>query len=92
MPVYEFSCGKCGERFEELVGPHVGRKVEEVRCPACGAANLERLISSTYAPLHRRMTANQKRRSEAARDTGGGGARQRFKQQRAAERRASRKG
>ena len=92
MAVYEFSCGKCGERFEELVGPHVGTRVEDVSCPACGAADVERLMSSTYAPIHRRMSANQKRRSEAARDTSGGGAKQRFKQQRAAERRGSRRG
>jgi len=91
MPIYEFSCGKCGERFEELVGPHVGKKAEEVRCPACGAKDVQRLISSSYAPIRRRMSANQKRRSEAARDTSGGGAMQRFKQQRATERRASRK-
>jgi putative FmdB family regulatory protein len=92
MAVYEFSCGKCGERFEELVGPHVGKKVEEVRCPACGAADVERLMSSSYGPIHRQMTANEKRRSEAARDTSGGGAIQRFKKQRAAEKRGSRKG
>jgi putative FmdB family regulatory protein len=92
MPVYEFSCRKCDERFEELVGPHVGKKVEEVRCPACGAENVERLTSSSYAPIHRQMSDNQKRRSEAARDTSGGGAKQRFKRQRAAERRATRKG
>ena len=92
MPVYEFSCGECGEQIEELVGPHVGTNVADVRCPACGAAGVERLMSSSYAPIHRRMSANQKRRSEAARDTGGGGAMQRFKQQRAAEKRSSRKG
>ena len=89
MPVYEFSCGSCGERFEELVGPHVGTREEDVRCPACGADGPERLLSSSYAPIHQRMSAGQKRRSEAARDTSGGGAMQRFKQQRAAEKRAS---
>jgi putative FmdB family regulatory protein len=92
MPVYEFSCGSCGERFEELVGPHVGKREQDVRCPACDGVQVERLPTSSYAPIHRRMTANQKRRSEAARDTSGGGARQRFKQQRAAEKRASRRG
>lgn len=89
MPVYEFSCGQCGERFEELVGPHVGKEADEVSCPACGGAEVERLLSSSYAPIHNRMTAGQKRRSEAARDVGGGGAMRRFKRQRAAERRAS---
>ena len=92
MPIYEFSCGSCGEQFEELVGSHVGKGEEEVRCPACGAEEVKRLISSSYAPIHRQMTANEKRRSEAARDTSGGGAIQRFKKQRAAEKRGSRKG
>jgi putative FmdB family regulatory protein len=92
MPVYEFSCEKCGERFEELVGPHVGKREQDVRCPACEAKQVRREVSSSYAPIHRRMSAGQKRRSEAARDVSGGGARQRFKQQRAAERRSSRRG
>ena len=92
MPVYEFECGSCRERFEELVGPHVGTREEDVRCASCGAEDVKRLLSSTYAPVHRRMTDGQKRRSESARDTGGGGAMNRFKQQRAAEKRASGKG
>ena len=89
MPVYEFSCAKCGQRFEELVGPHVGKEAEDVACPACGAGKVERLLSTSYAPIHNRMTAGQTRRSDAARDVGGGGAMRRFKRQRAAERRAS---
>jgi putative FmdB family regulatory protein len=89
MPVYEFSCDSCGQRFEELVGPHVGKEAEDVACPACGEREVRRLLSSSYAPIHNRMTAGQKRRSEAARDVGGGGAMSRFKRQRAAERRAS---
>jgi putative FmdB family regulatory protein len=89
MPIYEFRCDQCGQRFEELVGSHVGLKAEEVRCPACGRNRVERLISSSYAPIHRRLTANQKRRSEAARGTDRGGARERFAEQRARERRAS---
>lgn len=92
MPIYEFSCGECAERFEELVGPHVGKTVEQVSCPACGSNRIERRTSSSYAPIHRRMTAKQKRRSEAARGIDRGGAKQRFKQRRAHERRPSRRG
>lgn len=90
MPMYEFACGSCGERFEELVGPHVGKTIGQVGCPECGAADVKRLMPSSYAPTHRQLTANQKRRSEAARGTDRGGAKQRFKQQRAAERRGPR--
>ncbi len=91
MPVYEFACGECGEHFEELVGSHVGLTVEQVRCPACKSGRIERLISGSYAPIHRQMTDAQKRRAEAKRGTDRGGAKERFKQQRAAERARSAK-
>ena len=85
--MYEFSCGSCGHRFEELVGPHVGRKAEGVRCPECGAAEPTRLLS-THAPAPRGLTANQRRRLEDKRGVDRGGAKERFRKQRAAERRA----
>lgn len=44
MPMYEFRCRDCGERFEEL------RSVNEpdagVECPQCGGGRVERLLSS----------------------------------------------
>jgi putative FmdB family regulatory protein len=86
MPIYEFACEACGERFEELVGAQVGLTVEQVRCPACNSDRLERLISGSYAPIHRQMTDAQRRRAEAKRGTDRGGAKERFKRQRAAER------
>lgn len=92
VPIYEFECRSCGCRFEELVGSHVGREAADVRCPECGSAEAERLISKSYAPIHRQMTPNQKRRLEEKRGTERGGAKERFKRQRAAERRARRGG
>ena len=89
MPIYEFECPSCGHRFEELVGSHVGRETDEVACPSCGAAKVERLLSTSYAPIHRQMTPAQRRRLEQKRGTDRGGAKERFKQQRAAERRAA---
>ena len=86
MPVYEFQCGSCGHRFEELVGSHVGTEVEDVSCPECGSSEVERLLSNSYTPIHRQMTPNQRRRLEQARGTDRGGAKDRFKRQRAAER------
>lgn len=45
MPVFEFRCRACGQRFEDLLS---WREVEEgkVRCPRCGSERVERLLSS----------------------------------------------
>jgi putative FmdB family regulatory protein len=92
VPIYEFECNSCGHRFEELVGSHVGLEVEDVRCPECAEGDVERLVSSTYAPIQRQLTPGQKRRLEGRRGIDRGGAKERFKRQRAAERRAPRGG
>jgi putative FmdB family regulatory protein len=92
VPVYEFVCRKCSHRFEELVGSHIGVDEAAVVCPECRAEGPERLVSS-YAPLQHRMTAGQKRRLEDKRGTDRGGAKERFRKQRAAERaRSGRRG
>jgi putative FmdB family regulatory protein len=91
VPIYEFVCESCGHRFEELVGSHVGVEASDVACPECSSAEVERLLSTSYAPLHRQMTPNQKRRMEDKRGTDRGGAKERFKRQRAAERSAARR-
>jgi putative FmdB family regulatory protein len=88
VPIYEFLCVKCGHHFEELVGPHVDTKVGDVTCPECGAEKPNRLAPSSVA-TGRGLTPGQKRRLEADRDIQGGGAKRRFKQQRAAEKRAA---
>jgi putative FmdB family regulatory protein len=91
VPIYDFECRSCGCRFEELVGSHVGRESDDVRCPECGS-EVERLLSSGYASIHRQMTPNQKRSLEDKRGIDRGGAKERFKRQRAAEKRAGRGG
>jgi putative FmdB family regulatory protein len=91
VPIYEFACESCGHRFEELVGSHVGRQTSDVGCPECGSAEVERLISISYTPLHRQMTPNQRRRLEDKRGTDRGGAKERFTRQRGAERSAARR-
>lgn len=41
MPLYEYDCLKCHQRFEVLVrGPQV------IACPACGHDGVERAISA----------------------------------------------
>jgi putative FmdB family regulatory protein len=87
VPIYEFECRSCRHRFEELVGSQVGVQPAEVRCPECGAPEPERVLSS-QAPVSRRLTPNQKRRLEDERGIDRGGAKERFRKQRAAERRA----
>jgi putative FmdB family regulatory protein len=47
VPIYEFVCESCGHRFEELVGSHVGREAEDVACPECGSAKVERQLSTS---------------------------------------------
>jgi putative FmdB family regulatory protein len=89
VPIYEFACRSCDHSFEELVGSHVGLETADVVCPECGSAKVERQVSTSYAPLHRQMTPNQRRRLEDKRGTNRDGAKERFKQQRAAEKRAA---
>jgi putative FmdB family regulatory protein len=43
MPIYEYLCGKCGQRFEALV-----RRGVTPPCERCGAADPERLLSLPY--------------------------------------------
>ena len=69
MPVYEFECEECGERFEELVGS----EVSSVPCPGCGSAHIRRLLSPV-SPAGRqprgagvRADESRRREREAAR-------------------------
>jgi len=45
MPIYEFECEACGERFEELVAS--GRSAA---CPSCASERTRRLLSSVAPP------------------------------------------
>lgn len=44
MPMYEFHCRDCDERFEELRSVH--DPDEGVECPQCGGSRVERLLSA----------------------------------------------
>jgi len=41
MPIYEFQCKDCSDRFETLV-----RGSETPACPKCSSENLQKLISA----------------------------------------------
>ena len=61
MPIYEFRCGSCGERFEALVD--VGAATEE--CRHCGAPGAERVFSAQAAPFGLVKTPGETRKQEA---------------------------
>ncbi len=47
MPIYEYACAPCGKSFEELV---IRKSDEaEVKCPACGSADVARQMSRPAA-------------------------------------------
>jgi putative FmdB family regulatory protein len=45
VPIYEFQCGKCGARFEELV-----RAGETAPCPQCKSLDVTRRYSQIGEP------------------------------------------
>jgi putative FmdB family regulatory protein len=64
MPIYEFECEGCGERFEELVAAGV----QAIACPACGSARTRRLISPVSPPGRQprgaKVRSNESQRGE----------------------------
>jgi putative FmdB family regulatory protein len=61
MPIYEFDCAACGERFDELA------KLDETRpCPRCGGSDVERRVSPV-STLRIGPRGGDARRSEARR-------------------------
>jgi putative FmdB family regulatory protein len=69
VPVYEYECEECGERFEELVP---GDSVMPA-CSACGARRSRRLLSQVAPPSRQprgrgvRESESKRREREAAR-------------------------
>ncbi|MFC2062493.1 zinc ribbon domain-containing protein [Chloroflexota bacterium] len=48
MPIYEYQCTLCGERFE--VRQPIGEDGVKLNCPKCQARNPKRLFSSFFSP------------------------------------------
>ena len=44
MPIYSYVCGKCGAKFELLVG--VSSEKTELKCEKCGSKNIEKIFSA----------------------------------------------
>ncbi len=47
MPIYEYRCAGCGERFEVL--QRLGEGAAGLRCPRCGAEGPTRQLSTFAA-------------------------------------------
>ena len=61
MPIYEFRCASCGERFEALVD--AGTETEP--CRICGAEGAERVLSAQAAPFGLVKSPGSARRQES---------------------------
>ncbi len=44
MPIYEYECQKCGEKFE--VFRSIADTEDKVKCPKCGSKNSQRTFST----------------------------------------------
>jgi putative FmdB family regulatory protein len=44
MPIYEYQCRACGERFE-LIAMSPSERPKKVSCPACDSSDVQRLFS-----------------------------------------------
>ena len=60
MPIYEFRCDRCGERFEALVAAGT----ETAECRQCGAEGATRVLSAAAAPFALAKTGGEARRQE----------------------------
>lgn len=45
MPIFEYRCRECGERFDAFFRHADEAEREEVSCPACGAKGARKLFS-----------------------------------------------
>jgi putative FmdB family regulatory protein len=61
VPIYEFRCEACGERFEVLAD--LG--TEAVECRACAAPGARRVLSAQAAPLTHVRSPGATRKQEA---------------------------
>ncbi|SHH10889.1 putative regulatory protein, FmdB family [Thermosyntropha lipolytica DSM 11003] len=48
MPIYEFKCAACGKKFDLLLS--LKERDKKVKCPECSSDQVERQLSSFFAP------------------------------------------
>jgi len=56
MPIYEYRCKECDERFEQLVP--LQAEHPPVTCPRCGTQEIRKLLS-TFATTERNRSTSQ---------------------------------
>ena len=49
MPIYEYRCSECGEKFEKLV--RLSTSTSEIECPKCRGRKVDKLISVFSAKM-----------------------------------------
>jgi putative FmdB family regulatory protein len=64
MPLYDFACPECENRFEARVDPDLCPP-----CPACGAARTERVYTAFAGPFTIRPRGVAAKRADATRRT-----------------------
>jgi putative FmdB family regulatory protein len=67
VPIFDYECGDCGQRFEAIVLPGA-----PPACPACHSVNLNKLVSSaavsTSGTRKLSLSSAQKKNAGVARD------------------------
>ena len=56
MPIYEYRCSECGEKFEKLV--RLSTSTSEIECPKCGGRKVDKLISTFCARMSSTMATS----------------------------------
>ncbi len=56
MPLYEYKCEKCGEKFEMLVS--LSKINDPIECIKCGSTETKRLFSSFSTSSSSKSTSN----------------------------------
>jgi len=49
MPIYEYQCTQCGEKFEEVQS--ISEDSSKLVCPKCGSQNPRRLFSTFHSRI-----------------------------------------
>jgi len=55
MPIFEYQCTGCKNRFEYLI---LAGRDEEVKCPSCGSSNVEKQLTVFSKPKNSRSSGN----------------------------------
>jgi putative FmdB family regulatory protein len=70
MPIYEYQCQACGERFDKLIRS-INQVSPEIVCPVCQSMDVQRLISApTIHPASARSGSENVTETAASQSTG----------------------